>query len=274
MNPFSEIDSFKLENYTLKNRKGIYLHIEKNKKSAIGEVSPLPGRSIETLEMAVDQLEGVKKSLLDGYCDFFPLYPSVLFGLKTALYSLDHIPPPFSSEITSLFLEPPLVAPKGNVKLKLGNYGIEEAIKFYETFRRKEKNIRIDLERKWELSKTVTFCKKIDTSLLLYIEDPVKEYDDLTPFYEETKVAFALDMFLAFHSTEEIKLLKGLYSIIVKPSLVGGLEECRALQAAFFPIPISLSSLFETSIGINHIKILSSILCGNDPVGVDTLKFL
>ena len=99
-------------------------------------------------------------------------------------------------------------------------------------------------------------------------------YSDIEPFYKEAGVMYAIDQFLSFQPPERMKNLVGLHTIIVKPSLVGGIHECRELQKAFSGIPITFSSLYETKVGINHIKLISKILCGDAPVGVDTLKFL
>ena len=280
MNTLEKICSFELEKYTKRFTfggiaEGIYIHLQDTSgRKSVGEVSPLPGRSLETLDMVLLDLNKFKNNFLENTLVPFALHPSVMFGLQMALYSLQNDDPIFFPPITKLYMKAPIIPSRGPVKLKLGNYSLDDALIFYNKFSRKDRTIRIDLERKWDLEKSVAFCKKINPSSLLYIEDPVTNYIDLEAFYKETNVQYAIDMFLPFQPVEKIKLLEGLHSIIVKPSLTGGLNECRALQQAFFPIPISLSSLFETSVGINHIKVISSILCGQSPVGVDTLKFL
>ena len=276
----SQICSFEIEKYTKRFsfggiREGVYIHLkDTDGRKATGEVSPLPGRSLETLEMVLTDLNRFKNNFLDNNLTPFALHPSVMFGMQMALYSLQNDDPIFFPPITKLYLTPPIFTSSGPVKLKLGNYSVNDATIFYNKFLRKDKTIRIDLERKWDIKKSIEFCKGIDTSSLLYVEDPVTNYCDLEKFYRETGVEFAVDNFIPFQPVEKIKALEGLHSAIIKPTLVGGLHECRNLQAAFAPIPISFSSLFETSVGIHHIKVISSILCGENPVGVDTLKFL
>jgi o-succinylbenzoate synthase len=277
----AQICSFDIEKYAKEYtfggfREGFLVHLkDTDGNEATGEIAPLPGRSLETLDEAYANLQQLKNNFLDNNLTPFPLQPSVMFGMQMAFYSLQNPKAKASPAMTKLYLEPPtLFGSKGPVKLKLGHLSVDDAIAFFNKFKRSEKNIRIDLERKWELEKTLEFCEKIDTSSILYIEDPVMTFSDLEIFYEKTNVEYALDQFLAFAPPQVIKTLKGIHSIIVKPSLCGGLHECRQLQELYAPVPISISSLFETSVGIKHIKLISSMLCPDSPVGCDTLKFL
>jgi len=281
MNTCAQICSFDIEKYCRKIshgglREGFYVHLkDTDGNSATSEVSPLPGRSLETLDEAYENLTLLRNKFLENDLTPSPLYPSVMFGMQMALYSLTHSDPITSGPIIKLYTKPPLFYGSfGPVKLKLGDYSLNQAMAFFKKFKRREQTIRIDLERKWDIEKTVAFCKEIDTSSILYIEDPVINYSDMEPFYQETKVMYAIDQFLSFQPPERMKKLSGLHTIIVKPSLVGGIHECRNLQQAFDGISITLSSLYETKVGIDHIKRISKILCGDAPVGVDTLKFL
>ena len=281
MNTCTQICSFEIEKYCMKMsndtlREGFYIHLkDTDGNSATSEVSPFAGRSLETLDEAYENLTLLRNKFLENDLTPSPLYPSVMFGMQMALYSLGHSDPFTWPPIIKLYTKPPLFYGSfGPVKLKLGDYSLNEAIAFFKKFKRKEQTIRIDLERKWDIEKTVSFCKEIDTSSILYIEDPVMNYSDMEPFYKEAGVMYAIDQFLSFQPPERMKNLVGLHTIIVKPSLVGGIHECRELQKAFSGIPITFSSLYETKVGINHIKLISKILCGDAPVGVDTLKFL
>ncbi|MCH9616716.1 MAG: o-succinylbenzoate synthase [Chlamydiia bacterium] len=280
MDTCTQICGFELEKYaiTMKSgqiREGIYIHLQDtNGNKATGEVAPLPGRSLETLDDAYKNLEKLKENFLKNHLEPFALHPSVMFGMQMALYSLQNQKKSSDAEVTRLYSSAPTFFHKGPVKLKMGHLSIDEAAAFFHKCDRGEKSIRIDLERKWDLEKSVAFCTKINTDSIVYIEDPVENYSDLEVFYEKTGVQFAIDNFLSFQPVEKMKTLKGLHSIVVKPSLVGGLHECKELQKAFTPIPISLSSLYESEVGINHIKLISSILCPGKPAGVDTLKLL
>jgi o-succinylbenzoate synthase len=280
MNDSVKICSFEIEKYQREftfggTKEGFTIHLKDTEGNvSCGEVAPLHGRSLESLDQAYHHLKKLQEYFLNSDFTPFNLHPSVMFGMQMALYKLQNQTKEITIPITKLFFSPPLFIPSGPVKLKLGNYKLDEAITFYNKFKRKEQNIRIDLERKWSLSKSVSFCEKVDLSSILYIEDPVSNYSDLEVFFEKTKVKFALDLFLSFQPLERIKQLNGLDCVIVKPSLVGGIYECSLLQKELFPIPIVLSSLFETEVGIFDIKLISSILCPNKPAGVDTLKFL
>lgn len=254
-------------------REGIYVTVKNGSRKSTGEISPLPGRSIETFKMAKENISETIKRFTSNGTITPSVYPSVSFGLESALFGLSSQTPPPSAIITKLLIAKPKNKPKGPVKIKLGHLSIDQAIDLFNFCNTKEANIRIDLERKWSLEKSCKFFSLIDTSNIVYVEDPVTYYSNLEAFYQKTSIPFAIDQFLFFQPAEKIKLLCGLHSIVVKPSLVGGLEKCKKLQKIFHPIPISLSSLMETEIGISHIITLSHILCENAPIGVDTLKF-
>ena len=264
MKTAAQITSFEIEKYAKKSklgfvREGFFVHLQDTEgNKSTGEVAPLSGRSMETLEEAYQNLMKVRSNFLSNDLTPLPLYPSVMFGMQMALFCLQENRDIPSLEETKLYLKPPLLPSSGPVKIKLGHLPLDEAIAFYQKMARKEKNVRIDLERKWELDKTLAFCRAIDPSYLLYIEDATTTYSDLETFYRKSGIPFAIDAFLSFQPPERIKKLEGLHSIVVKPSLVGGIHQCRELQKAFDPIPLSFSSLFETKVGINHIKLIAS----------------
>ena len=280
MKTAAQISGFEIEKYAKKSklgfvREGFYIHLQDTEEhKSTGEVAPLPGRSMETLDEAYQNLLQLRKNFLNNQLDPLPLYPSVMFGMQMALYCLQEPRKALPLQKTTLYLKPPLFPTSGPVKIKLGHLPVDQAVLFYQKMARKEKNVRIDLERKWELEKTLEFCTRIDSSYLLYIEDPTTNYSDLETFAQKTGIPFAVDAFLPFQPPERIKKLRGLHSIVVKPSLVGGIHECRSLQQAFDPIPLSFSSLFETKVGIDHIQLIASMLAPDAPVGIDTLKFL
>lgn len=281
MKTVNQICSFEIEKYAREYtfggyREGYYIHLKDTSgNTATGEVAPLPGRSLESLHQAYENLERLRRQFLENDFSPFSLYPSVMFGMQMALYQLQHPNEKSNCDTTKLFLTPPtFFGAKGPVKLKLGHLDVDGAVSFFNKFKRKEKNIRLDLERLWPLDKTLEFCSKIDTSSIFYIEDPVDVFSELEIFYEKTKVPYAIDQFLSFAPPEIIKELKGLYCLIAKPSLVGGVHECQRLQEIYAPIPIAISSLFETDVGIEHVKLISSKLCPGLPCGCDTLKYI
>ena len=280
MKTAAKLCGFEIENYTKKMstgtfREGFYIHLKDTEgNSSTGEVAPFLGRSLESLDSAYSNILKIKDNFLNNSLSPSPLYPSVMFGMQMALYSIQNKPQKLNNPVSALYYDPPSKKLEGKVKLKMGSLSVEEAIGFYLKVASSRKvKICIDLERKWDITKTVLFCSQVDTRSILYIEDPVTNYSDLENFYNTTGVMYAIDIFLSFQPPEEIKKLKGLHSVIIKPTLVGGIHECSRLKDVFNPIPISFSSLFETSIGIDHIRLIASILCPEEYVGVDTLKF-
>ena len=90
-------------NETLIEREGLIVRLASNGEEGFGEIAPLPGRSKETLERALAQIQDIKSELLtltvpdkltrlDGRLGSllkkFELRPSVQFGLEMALLNL------------------------------------------------------------------------------------------------------------------------------------------------------------------------------------------
>ncbi|MFS8563346.1 MAG: hypothetical protein LVR00_03055 [Rhabdochlamydiaceae bacterium] len=63
-------------------QKGILVHVRNGEETGWGEVLPLPGRSVETLDEALNQLLNLEKGFLG------PLFNSVSFALRSALLPL------------------------------------------------------------------------------------------------------------------------------------------------------------------------------------------
>lgn len=255
-----------------KKRRGIIITLQDSEGSiGKGEIAPFKGRSLETFDESLSQVMKLKDTFFDKDRVPFALYPSVMFGMEMAMHDVQKSSSNADVEITTLLMHPPKKPPFGPLKLKLGNLDIDEAADFFNKCKSKEQNIRIDLERKWGLDKTIDFCKQVDASKIVYIEDPTTNYSDLERFYIETNIPYAIDNFLTFQPPEVLKILKGLKSIVVKPSLIGGLSHCTILKELFSPIDIVISSLYESEVGIHHLKTISSIL-SSQPAGIDTLK--
>jgi len=163
MNTLEKICSFECEKYTKRFtfggiREGIYIHLQDTSgRKSVGEVSPLPGRSLESLEVALLELNRFKNNFLEKNLTPFALHPSVMFGLEMALRSLQNDSPIISPPVTKLYMKAPIIPSKGPVKLKLGNYSLDDAVIFYNKFSRRDRTIRIDLERKWDLEKSAAF---------------------------------------------------------------------------------------------------------------------
>lgn len=243
-------------------RQGVIVTIETDEgEFGMGEIAPLPGRSIETLdearEMAIAYLE--KKT------SFAP--PSVLFGVSCAFTPIRE---DLYFELTHLF-DPSWKEGK-YLKVKLGDKTVNEAIALTESIVAKGIKPHLDFNSLWDIEDTITFCKHFSPDDFRYLEDPVRAFTQLESFYEKTGYFFALDEYLLHHPIERIISLKGLSHLIIKPTLWGGYEECkRLIEKAPFCTPV-FSSSYESAIGLMHIVRIAKLLSPNEPVGIDTFS--
>ncbi len=154
--------SFELRHRHLPTKKGVLLE----KDGRFSEVSPLPGRSIETFDEALEQLKAVQK----GWTG--PLYPSVQFGL----YGLTS--PPVESVPCALFLHgtPGEVIKAANTfhgattaKLKVGHWTVEQAVAVIRSIPLK---LRLDFNLLWNEKDVHKLCSKLSPDQIEFLEDP------------------------------------------------------------------------------------------------------
>ncbi len=245
----------------LKTRRGLLLETE----TGWGEIAPLPGWSKETLEEAEAQL----KNVLQG-APRSGLYPSVAFGLACAEQKLPQAA--FSVPIHALLMgsfrdilkRAESLEGFTTVKLKLDGLSEEEAKKAIQELQGRFR-VRIDLNRRWTLEKSVRFFSSFDRDAIDYIEEPVSNPADLKHFTHP----FALDETLRDHPVEPFLELPLLKALIIKPSLQNAGAYCH------FGKEVILSSAFESGIGLAHIAALSKRWnLPERPIGLDTHRYL
>jgi O-succinylbenzoate synthase len=255
-----KLKNFEIYSYDLQTifgpKKGLIVRLTNEfGKEGIGEISPLENRSHENFEEALSFTKNLRTRFLKG--DFSPVLfpPSVMFGMEMALSSLLF---PVKEDIRFKVY---------SGKLKLKNLSVSEAVAVC----KKEKGpLRIDLNKSWDLEKTITFCSHFKKSDFLYIEEPVSLFRDLEKFYEATKFPYAVDEHLSYHPLERIISLPGLTHLVVKPTLHGGLTSCGKIHKAAPHLTTIFSSSYETPIGLMHIAKIASTLNPNEPIGIDT----
>jgi len=205
------------------------------------EVSPLRGRSSETLDEALQQLKAVQL----GYRG--PLLPSVAFGL----FGLTA--PKLAEAPVCLFLmgEPQEILRRARdnhgcrtAKVKLGSFDLPTAVSLVTTLKQ-DFHLRIDIGGLWSREKLTTFCSHFDPKDFEFIEDPGH---DIFPFK------------MASDGAE-------IGSVRVWKPMVRGLPIEQA--------PVILSSSYESSIGIHQIAALAQALkIPPHPMGIGTFTNL
>lgn len=263
---------YKLYKYTLpflppfKERSGLVLHLIDR---GWGEIAPFPGRNRETLEQAQEQLIHALKDLGQRT---EPLYPSVAFGLFSAL---NHRSESRSVPLCALLVgSPDQILTKAHqaaregfkcAKVKVSDFSVNDSINIIQQLSPLF-SLRVDANRAFSFEEAVQIgaqCPGIE-----YIEEPTHALDKL----EEFPYPFALDESLL--ELAELPVNPQFTTIIFKPSMLGGWEECLS-YAIDHRKKIVFSSLCETGIGIAGIASLSlSMPFATSALGVDTYRFL
>jgi len=282
----------------LRLRRGIIVVImDEEGRRGVGEIAPLPGWSDESFDEALSFTKKLKAKILTKDFEPVPFPPSVMFGMESALNQLrSPLDEDLHFSLTKLLCSPEehlerLLEAKlpleGSLKVKLGEYKVPQAIRLMEklldcniksklpkTTNGEETTIRVDLNRKWTLSLSVEFCRHFQSEDIFYLEDPTTIFSDLEKFYDQTGFSYALDEYLLMHPIERLRELRGLSYFVIKPTLHGGLTQCRQIVKGAREIPCTFSSSYETSIGLSHIIRIAKELSPDIPHGIDTLSLL
>lgn len=232
-----EIYHFKIIQDIFGVKEGFLLHNEKT----WSEVSPLPGRSRESLSEVFKQLKAVQ----NGYQG--PLFPSVEFGL----FGLTA--PKISEAPVCLFLNGTIQdilkhTKKSHgcttAKLKLGHLDVSAAV-FLAKALKQDFRLRLDIGGKWSKEQITEFLSHFVPEDFEFIEDPGY---DISPFLMASDDQ-------AFGST-----------VVWKP-MVKGLPGKKT--------PVILSSSYESSIGTHQIAALAHALeIPAHPLGIGTAVHL
>ena len=256
-----------------------------------GEVAPLPGFSVESLDEAYAQLvEQLSYWQLGQELALDALHPSVAFGLSMAQMELDNALPaegcfqaaPLCSGDPDELL-PKLAGMTGEkvAKIKVGLYepirdGLLVSL-FLESI--PDLTLRLDANRAWSADKAAQFAKKIAPSLrqrIAFIEEPCQAPGDSFSFAINTGIAIAWDETLQHAMrSEDFSLhdLNGAKAIIIKPTLIGSIERCKSLieQAMSLGIKPVISSSIESSLGLTQLARLAHWLLPETIPGLDTV---
>ena len=267
-----EIFSYKLPSRIGK-RRGLFIRLTQGDgRFGVGEIAPLPGVNFETLEEALVQTKKLREKFLQKEMSPLQLLPSVHFGLASALRQLSIPSRDLSFKPIQL-----LHNEKGEeqtphlneIKCKIGHLTIEEAVKRSALLLEQGMHLRLDINGRWDLEKSVAFCTHFSPKDFVYIEDPVASLSEFEPFYERSGFSFAVDSLLRFHPLETVLSLKGLSHLIIKPMVFGGFERLQEIQKKAKQIPLVFSNTYETTVGLLHTIELANSLSPKEPIGID-----
>ncbi len=278
-----------------------------------GDVAPLPGFSVETLDDARQQLEGdgdlhaqigdllrddlTPQTLLEA-SSTFKAHSSVTFGLETALLNLlaevsgkawHHAlgrKPLGSVRVNALLqgeelateLEALLDQGFKSIKIKVGKQSPEadaERIREGVELVAGKAVLRLDANRAWTLEQALKFSDELGELEIDYIEEPVNNPHDLAAFSSGSELPLALDESLTDDAFDPDSVPAAAW--VIKPTLQGGISGALKLSEAaraLDAIPV-ISAAFESGLGLRALAQLSAVLVDEGvAVGLDTGKWL
>lgn len=273
-------------------RKGLLIKVvDEQKNEGWGEVSPLPNWSQETLKEVLKQLKQKKGEILKidwkvSTClkeiAKLNLFPSVVFGLESALLSI-FVPLNGLTIATSallmgsleeILMQADLRYKEGylSAKLKVSSLSFEEAA--YAIYQLKDKfHLRIDVNRAWNAKDSLQFFSAFPVDAFDYIEEPCQNPSDFIHFLHPIAVdeSFPQDL-----SLSQLASIPNLKAVIYKPTIQGGMLKCLGLcqWTVKNKIVLVLSSSFESDLGLAYVATLAYRLSLSAPVGIGTFHHL
>ncbi|MCY3974892.1 MAG: o-succinylbenzoate synthase [Simkaniaceae bacterium] len=263
-------------------RKGLLLRlVGEGGNVGWGEIAPLPPCSVESLGEATEQIIALLPLLLTEQRVPETLFPSVSFGVESALADLRRavpVRPPLVCALITDLLAPPEICAKRiegyrAAKIKVGCHPLDKEISALSTLLSllpRETEVLVDANGSWSLEEGCRFAEAFPPSTFSFFEEPLRRFEDYVRFPHP----FALDetvRALPGSAYLELPLLRGM---VIKPTMTGGPTRLlpSALSAKQRGIRLYLSSSYESALGLSRIAQMAEELSLPDiPMGIGTL---
>ena len=256
----------------LKTRDGFFVHLRQGEREGWGEIAPLPGFSLETLDEAQAALMAWTYEWREGAAPALPDMPSAAFGISCALAELDgslpdaanyRAAPLCTGDPDELFALLSAMPGEKVAKIKVGLY---EAV------------LRLDANRAWTPLRAQQFAKYVNPayrSRIAFLEEPCKTRDDSRAFARETGIAIAWDESLR-EADFAFAAEPGVRAVVIKPTLTGSLDKVREQVAAAHAAGLTavISSSIESSLGLTQLARIAAWLTPDTVPGLDTLNLM
>ena len=306
--------TLKLSTGEISERRGLILHLFSEGVEGFGEIAPLEGFSKETLAECLQQINKVKHFLIgepppknleylngafEKWLGNLQLLPAVRCGIEMAMLNLisqkrktplfqllsanHHAQVRVNALLQGDLNELPDQARQAVqegftfLKLKVGQNFDEDIQKVRAINEAIEGQaiLHLDANRSWDIKEAIEFGNTIGCAAVDYIEEPLKNIDDIPQFYYETTIPVALDETITEKTIEDIKKIEGVDAVVLKPTILGGFERTwniieEAKIQAILPV---ISSTFESAIGILSLAQLVGGRARDRAAGLDTLKW-
>lgn len=239
---------------------------DSNHQEAWAEISPLPGRSKETIDEALLQLMNVLKGKKTSH-----LYPSVSFALATALKQFSFLPVPLCALLSGskqeMMQQAPLVARKGfsSVKVKISQLSLEDAFAVLDSLR-KTFSLRVDANQRFSFQEAMYFFGQFPSLAFDFVEEPTWEISRLTDFSHP----FGLDETLEKNPDFTFDNLANCKAVVVKPMIQGYFTTKKLMKCLKKKrMKLIFSSSYESGLGLMQIARLAA-QAKLYPLGLDT----
>ena len=261
--------------------------------------------SIRSFLLAENIPSGVEKlnGRLQEWLETFQLKPSVQFGIEMAILNLishskntamnkiishehhDHlrINALLQGSIEEVRAQAKSFVEQGftALKLKVGSHvrsNIHEDIAKVSAVNEAIEGkalLHVDANQSCTLNEALQFGNEVGCAAVDYVEEPFKNLEDISEFFYGTTIPVALDESLRTHSLREVKSIGGVEIVVLKPTIIGGLEKTWAMihEAHSYALEAVVSSSFESSLGISAIGNLAGSFSRDHTAGLDTLKW-
>ncbi len=282
-------------------RTGIVIFLyDKNGYYGIGEISPMPYLSKETIYASLKQLMDISE-LLQAREDFanllesLDLFPSVKFGLELAFLDLmanrkgvplwkimNNFKPKDFIKINALVTN--LSKSKEICKLiKMGYTSFKFKVKNMEDIEKIKKirsligndiSIRVDTNKSFSFKEGIILGKTLYPYNIDYIEDPIFDINKLKEFFYITKIHVGIDQDI---NNKKLRYGDHVKAWIIKPGIIGGLKESislinEALANNIYPI---VSNPFYSGIAVSCLVQMASAFVHMDiPMGFDPYRWI
>ncbi len=278
-----------LRDRRLKTRDGLLVRLEENGVQGWGEIAPLPGFSVESLEQATDAALAWLNAWRQGGDAALPELPSVAFGLSCARAELtgalpdaaDYRAAPLcTGDPDELFAMLSAMPGEKVAKIKVGLY---EAVRdgmvvnlLLEAI--PDLSLRLDANRGWTPLKAQQFAKYVNPEYrarIAFLEEPCKTREQSRAFAAENGIAIAWDESLR-EADFVMQAEPGLSAVVIKPTLTGSLDRVREQVAAAHAQGLTavISSSIESSLGLTQLARIAAWLTPNAIPGLDTLSLM
>ena len=283
-----------------------FLLLEKDGFRGIGECSTIPNLSIDPVETYSEKLEDVCRLLNEGVDPDsidLSLFPSIAFGLETALLDLKAkgskclFPSAFTQGETGIpinglvwmgdkdFMQKQIrekiAAGYHCIKLKVGALDFETELEIISGIRQQfspeDIELRLDANGGFTPTDALEKLEKLATFHIHSIEQPIKQkqFEAMATLCRQSPIPIVLDEeLIGVRSADKefiLEKIKPAY-IILKPSLVGGFRQSEEWirLAEKHSVAWWITSALEANIGLNAIAQWTYTLNSQLPQGLGT----